>query len=254
MPSENVETIQDRLLSEWQNLVLLFPKDRTDEEVAGTPLNHRTFKAYVFRVSMWNTLRRTDIDIGTLDPSSGVGYDTLEDASNDDYLRNEDQPWTMYHYSIGMKEDNVRIYPRAPSGQNGGGFTYLDAGEPSPLDGDEFGYIPGSRTDYHTPPTELENVAYATGSNVDIEYGFYNEASYVVDPTVSIVGRTYVTLPVTQEREKRRIVSGEIPRTMVSWGHAVRSLYSPSVPSIWSKSGNDIDIESGHIMNVQGGR
>lgn len=250
---EEIKTIKDRLLSEWQNLVLVFPLSRTDKEVAGRPMNYRTFKAYTFRVATWNSLLRTDIDVGSIASSTGQSYGALNDGSGNEILRNEDQPWTMYHYSVGVQEDDIRIYPRAPSSQMGGGLTYLGASNPDPTTPDDYGFIPGSQSDYWDPCVELENVSFATGVNTDIDYGFYNtNPDHEINPTVSVVGRTYITLPIADENEKRRIVSGDIPRTMVTWGHAVRDSFSSNVPSIWEDSGCGVEIDSADVRS--GGR
>jgi len=242
MAERNPEGIKERLLYGKENLVVAMP-----DRVAGLA------RCYVFQVlpGGWSLLRWRPLDLRddtgaaiTIDPASGVDYQHLYDSAGNDILRIPETTknrFLVYHFSLAVQQNRVRIYPLIPETQTAGGFTYLAATEPDPTAGDAQGYVLGEETDFMNPPRELEAIAYMAGETSVIQYGFYNEhPDRRIIPRMHVKGRAYLLKPVAEEGLKKKVVYGKIPRTMVSAG-PIKDSFEPGVPDAWSKA--EIDIE-----------
>jgi len=242
MAEKEAEGIEGRLLYGKENLVVAVP-DRVAELA----------RCYVFQIlpGAWSLLRWRPLDLRddtgatvTVDPQSGVDYQHLYDSAGNDILRIPEaskNKFLVYHYSLAVQQNRVRIYPLVPETQTGGGFTYLSAREPDPTAGDPQGYILGEETDFMNPPRELEAISFMTGETSVIQYGFYNEhPDRRIIPRMHVKGRAYLLKPVVEEGIKKKVVYGKIPRTMVSAG-PIKDSFEPGVPDAWDQA--EIDIE-----------
>jgi len=242
MAERNPEGIEDRLLYGKENLVVAVP-DRVAELA----------RCYVFQVlpGAWSLLRWRPLDLRdsggaaiTIDPESGVDYQHLYDPDGNDILRIPEASknrFLVYHFSLAVQQNRIRLYPLIPETQTAGGFTYLAATEPDPTAGDKQGYILGEETNFMNPPRELEAISFMAGDTSVIQYGFYNEhPDRRMIPRMHVKGRAYLLKPVVEEDLKKKIVYGKIPRTMVSAG-PIKDSFEPGVPDAWDPA--EIDIE-----------
>jgi len=189
--------------------------------------------------------------IGELDSESGTNYQRLFDSSGDDILRIEDFNWRVYHYSLGVQQDEIRVYPRIPDNQNGGAWDWLTGSEPDPTNGDPYGYIPGIRSDYYDPHISLEAVSWETSSRSPIQYGFYNESTTkAIEPILSIRGHAYELRPVEQREEKLAILA-ELGKPPGKRNIAVRSVeysgtslraFAFDPPNSWQDAQNNLQV------------
>lgn len=236
MPKKEAEGINGRLLYGRDNLVVAMP-DVTGEKA----------RCYVFQVlpGAWQPLRWRPLPLRdsagatvTIASGNGEDYQRLFDAAGDDILRipkKDVNKYRVYHFSLAVQQDRTRVYPRIPSTQRGGAFTYLDASEPDPTTGDPFGYILGSEMNFYNPPRELETIAFMAGDTSVIQYGFYNEhPDHRIIPRMQVKGRSYLLKPYTKEQDRLKVISGKIPRTMVDWG-PLRG-FEPPVPDAWDNA------------------
>lgn len=190
--------------------------------------------------------------IGAIGSQSGTNYQRLFDASGDDILRIEDFNFRVYHYSLGVQQDEIRIYPRIPDNQNGGAWDWLSGSEPDPTAGDPYGYIPGERTDYYDPDISLEAVSWETSSRSPIQYGFYNESTTKdIEPVLSVRGHAYELRPVEQREEKLAILA-ELGRPPGKRDIAVRSVeysgtslraFAFDPPNDWQDAQNNLQVQ-----------
>jgi len=242
MAERDPEGIEERLLYGKENLVVAVP-DRVAELA----------RCYVFQTlpGGWSPLRWRPLDLRDdtgaevrIASESGVDYQPLYDSNGDDILRipkASKNRFLVYHFSLAVQQNRIRLYPLIPETQTGGGFTYLSATEPDPTAGDPQGYILGEETNFMNPPRELEAVSFMAGDTSVIQYGFYNEhPDRRIIPRMHVKGRSYLLKPVVEENLKKKIVYGKIPRTMVSAG-AIKDSFEPGVPDAWDSA--EIDIE-----------
>lgn len=235
MPHKYAQGVRGRLLSGLDNLVVAAP-DPSGE----------LSRCWCFQVMPggWDHLQQRPLRPrdtngalrGPVTAGSGIDYTPLYDSNGDDVLRvpNNDEMF-IYHISVAVQEDHVRVYPRVPPTREHGGFRYLTANQPDPTAGDNFGYVLGRDMDFDNPPRVLEQVAWESGSNNEsnVEFGFYNE-----DPDeqttvrMNVYGRSYMLSPYENQTVKRKIVSGKIPRTVVKLGTITNS-FEPGVPNDW---------------------
>lgn len=190
-------------------------------------------------------------EVGELASETGTNYQRLFDSSGDDILRIEDYNWRVYHYSLGVQQDEIRIYPRIPDNQNGGAWDWLTGSEPDPTNGDPYGYIPGIRTDYYDPHISLEGVSWETSSRSPIQYGFYNESTTKdIEPILSIRGHAYELRPVEQREEKLAILA-EMSKPYSKRELAIRSVeysgtslraFAFDPPNAWQDAQNNLQV------------
>jgi len=235
MPRKEADKIDDRLLYGRDNLVIAMP-DRTGDQA----------RCYVFQVLPGGhsplvyrplDLRNSSGTIQTLNAAGGsADYQSLYDSNGNDILRIRDRDrnnYYIYHFSIAVQQDRIRVYPRIPPTQTGGGFEWLSANQPDPTAGDPYGYQLGSQMDFYNPPRELETVSFRSGTTSNVEYGFYNEhPDRRITPRLHIKGRAYLMKPYTEESDRKKIISGQEPRTMIGWG-PIKDSFEPGTPDEW---------------------
>jgi len=179
-----------------------------------------------------------------IDPEDGVDYQHLYDSDGNDILRIPEASknrFLVYHYSLAVQQNRIRLYPLIPETQTAGGFTYLGTLEPDPTAGDAQGYLLGEEMDFMNPPRELEAISFMTGETSVLQYGFYNEhPDRRIIPRMHVKGRAYLLKPVVEENLKKKIVYEKIPRTMISAG-PIKDSFEPGVPDAWDPA--EIDIE-----------
>lgn len=256
MPQDVADGIKERLLGERQFLVVeTLQSNKTKQVGEDSYITLRAGEAFVFQVQAFNFLKREPYllrdSTGTLvmpiGTQSGKGYQPLYDSDGKDILRNKDNPWLLYHFSIAVQQPEIRIYPAVPKEETMGAWEYLISSDPDPTAGPDFGYVAGKNIeDYFNPPADLEVVGWQSGTSSNINYGFYNESTQKqLKPILNVLGRAYNVHPVTDEVAKKKVVAGPPegpPRTLVSMG-PVRTQFNLTVPEEWRKAGCNIPID-----------
>jgi len=257
------QTISEATLESEQFLALHIGDSESSKTVSNDTIRTKDSEIWFFQVADVAELSETPIRLfdetgssrGPINPDSGIGYNQLYDSNGDDTLRNDDDDFTVYHYSIGVKQDDLRIYPRIPENQNGGGFTYLTGSEPDPFDGDRFGYIPGDETDFVNPSTKLESLAWRNGDLSVHQYGFYNDAEVRIDPLISVVGAAYQLRPV-YDRDAMLNLLADMGKPMgdqdnkihtVDFSRSALRTFSYTVPEEWKDAQNTLTVERANL-------
>lgn len=269
-----IEGIKGRLLKERDYLVIEKFEDTIDitSPATGNIVTIRRGKAYVFQVQgvarnlkyePYKLYTNLGVAVPAFAPTAGLAYTRLFDSAGQDILRVEDDAWTLYHFSIAVKQPEIRIYPQIPPDIDMAGWEYLVSNQPQPAAGSNFGYVAGREiVDYYNPPMSLESIGWRGKERVSSlsynRYGFYNESTTkTISPTLNIYGRGYLTHPVMDEETKRKIVAGPPvgpPRTLVQLG-PIRAPYAMPVPTDWDVAGNWINITGATLPQqlVEGG-
>lgn len=264
MEQEEPDTISDAGLEVGEYLVLQIAGSFSNKTITGDRIRTKDTEYWFFQVADRVNLNyspytlRSDNgnSVGPIDPETGVNYQRLYDSDGQDILRVNDSHWRIYHFSLGIQQNQVRVYPRIPDNQNGGGFDWLSGSQASPQDGEPFGYIPASDTDYNDPTIELEAVSWETSSRSPVQYGFYNEnPNEPVDPIISIKGFAYELRPVEQEDEMLSLLADSFKfrgqrnsavRTVEFSKQALRS-YSYDVPDGWLDAQNNLTVSKTNL-------
>lgn len=251
------QTISQRGLESQDFLVIHFSPSRQTNRVSGDDVRTKTSELWFFQVAdvselNYEPLRIRDengLEAGPINPGEGVEYNQLYDSSGNDILRNSDDPWRVYHYSLGVRQPGVRIYPRIPDANFGGTFSWLSGSEPRPEDGDPVGYINSEETDYRDPSAKLESIMMKQDSVTQTQYGFYVEDGEVPkQPIISIRGFGYELRPVYRDDEMLEILadlSRDDPVNNVNVVDYVRNglqPYSLNSPSEWDSAQNNLTI------------
>jgi len=188
-----------------------------------------------------------DVEDQYLEPEEGIGSIQLVDQNGNDILRNDDDPWFVYHLGIAPLQGDIRVYPQIPDSQPGGVFQYLGSNRPNAEIGDEIGYISGDdHPSWYDPRTGLSTtLAWDTGVNSNIRYQFYNEnKNRRKIPKLNIYGAGYVLTPVTDQVVQRNLLNaasaGDPAVTHIDWG-PIRESYSYEVPDEWDSAENYIE-------------
>jgi len=255
--------ISQELLEPGQFLGIHIGDSDSSKTINDSKVRTRDSEIWFFEVADVGDLTRdgytlndsTGSDRGPVGSSSGLDYEQLYDSGGNDILRNDEDDWIIYHFSIGVKQDKIKIYPRVPEGNNGGGFVYLGGSEPSPTNGDNLGFVPSEVTDYEDPSARLESIAWREGTRGIHQYGFYNEDAVQVDPLISIVGLAYQLRPVhekdamlnlladmgkPQEEQDNRIKT-------VSFSKSTIETFSYDVPDAWKDVDNVITVRQANL-------
>lgn len=264
MPTDVGQYISQRLIGEREFLVVEVWEGETKQEAPdGDKLVFRKGTAYVFQVQNISKYLKYEpylihdangASIGPLTADAtlkGIDYTRLYDADGDDILRIVDDPWILYHYSLSVRQPEIRIYPQIPPSALGGGWEYLVTSEPYPQAGSDYGYVAGKEMDdYFDPPASLESLAWKSGVNSYNRYGFYNESEEKdIYPILNVMGRGYAVHPIMDDETKKKIVAGPPagpPRTLVSIG-PIRNLYAIPTPSEWDEADCSITIKKGML-------
>lgn len=259
MPYNPETEIGNLALKPENYLVLHFSPSSSAQRVSGDTVRNKDSQLYFFQVvdTSWLSykpllLRDSDgNEVGPIEPGEGVDYNQLYDGDGDDILRIPDEPWRIYHFSLGVRQPGVRVYPRVPDSINGGGFDWLSGSEPTPEDGDDVGYISSGDTNYGAPSTKLEQFAYHTDDLTQIQYGFYNESDTVAKkPVLSVAGYGYELRPVFREKDMLEILAqlGKRPgdrdvavHTASFTPNSLRS-FSYNIPSEWDNAENNLEV------------
>lgn len=264
MEKDEPDTISDAGLEPGEYLVIQVGGSYSNKTVSGDTIRTKDTEYWFFQVSdrvnltyAPYTLRGDNgTEVGPIDSESGVNYQRLFDSDGQDILRIEDFAWRLYHFSLGVQQDDIRIYPRIPDNQNGGGFDWLSGSQPSPQDGEPYGYWPSRQTDYDDPTIELEALSWETSSRSPVQYGFYNEnPNEPVEPILSVRGWAYELRPVEQEEEMLEILADTF-RFRNKRQNAVRQIefskqalrsYSFDIPGAWRDAENNLSVSKTNL-------
>lgn len=259
MEKDQPDTISDAGLEPGDFLVIQIGDNFTNETVSQDSIRTKTTEYWFFQVAdrvnlNYHPLTLRDdsgAKVGPIGPESGVNYQRIFDEGGDDILRINDFSWRLYHFSLGVQQDNLRVYPRIPDNQNGGGFDWLSGGSPNPQNGDKSGYWPSRQIDFDDPPIELESIAWRAGDRSPIQYGFYNtDTSEPVDPILSVRGWGYELRPVYEDDDMLELLADTF-KPVYKRDNAVRQLefskqalrtYGFDVPAEWKSAENTITV------------
>lgn len=182
-----------------------------------------------------------------LESDEGVGPVRLIDQNGNDILRNDDDPWYVYHIATVPLQGDIRVYPQIPDSQPGGVFKYLSNNRPAAAAGDPVGYTSGDdHPSFYDPQTGLATtLTWETGIQSQLTYQFYNEnQNRRKIPKLNIYGAGYVLTPITNEAVQRNLLNaaslGHESVTHVDWG-PIRESFSYEVPDEWDDTGNYIE-------------
>jgi hypothetical protein len=264
MEKEEPDTISDAGLEPGEYLVIHVGGSFSNKQISDDRIRTKDSEYWFFQVtdrvnlnySPYTLKGDSGNEVGPIDPETGVNYQRLYSGDGKDILRVEDSGWRVYHFGLGVQQDDIRIYPRVPDNQNGGGFDWLSGSEPSPQEGSPYGYFPARQTGYDDPAIELESISWETSSRSPIQYGFYNEnPDEPVDPIVSIRGWGYELRPVEQEDEMLNILADTF-RFKSNRENAVRQVefskqalrsYSFDVPEPWKNAENNLTVSKTNL-------
>lgn len=264
MQKEEPDTISDAKLEAEEFLLIHIGDQRSQKTISNDEVRTKDSEIWFFQVSDVAELTYEPYTIrgqdGTervpLDPGEGLNYQRFWDSNGDDILRVEDESWRVYHYSVGIKQDYVRIYPRIPDNQNGGAWDWLSGSQPDPTSGDPYGYFTGSDTDFDDPTIALEAVTWENDARSPMQYGYYNEHTQLrVRPKISITGFAYDLRPVVQEDKKLNLLADAMRpqynrqsslRT-VEFSRAALRTFGFSVPDDWRDTQNNFNISMANL-------
>jgi len=258
------DKISNKGLEPEDFLVLHFSPSTSSQRVSGDTVRTKEAQLYFFQVVDRSELvykplllrDRNGDSVGPIEPGEGTEYRQLFDEDGDDVLRNTDDPWRVYQYSVGVRQPDVRVYPRIPDSTEGGAFSWLSGSEPDPQEGDEVGYIDSGASDYDEPTSQLEHFSYKQDSLTKIQFGFYNESEEVRrQPVLSVVGFGYELRPVYREEDMLEILAqlGKRPAdrdlAVHTIGFTPNSLrtFSFNTPSEWDAAENNLGVSDTNL-------
>jgi hypothetical protein len=260
---EQTDKIQDALLRPTQFLALHIGESKSNKSYGGDSVRTKDSEFWFFQVADKVNLRQSPVLLrdedgskkGPIPANTGVDYGQLFDSNGDDIIRNDEEEWRVYHYSLGVKQDNIRVYPRVPENQNGGGFAYLTGSEPDPTTPDRFGYVPSENLSLENPSVELEALAWEHGVRSEQQYGFFNDNPFAVDPIVSVRGAAYELRPVSEQDALLNLLAdiGRPPSKQqnrvhtVDFSNSALRTFSFSVPDEWKDAQNTLSISRANL-------
>jgi len=257
-------TINDKKLKPEDFLVLHFSPSKESQTVSGDSIRTKVSELYFFQVVdtseiTYRPLRLRDSkgeEVGVIEPGEGVDYNQLFDHNGKDILRNTNDPWRVYHYSIGVKQSGIRVYPRIPDANYGGGFSWLSGSEPDPRRGDDVGYVMSGETDYNNPSTKLESFINKQDDLTQTQFGFHVEEGEVPKrPIVSIVGHGYELRPVHNKSQMLELladISKDDPQhrvRLVDYTNNSLRTHNISVPDEWLSAENTLTISDSNTSS-----
>lgn len=265
MPEKEVaDTISDATLESEQFLVVHVGDSFTSKGTNGDRVRTKDSELWFFQVGQAVELNREDIKlhdtngntVGPISANSGVDYQRLHDDNGDDLLRNDDNQFRAYHVSLGVRQPEVRVYPRIPENENGGGWTYLSGSEPDPTQGDNFGFVSGYETDFEDPSTKLETMVWYEGVQTEHQWGFFNtDPQRDVDPILSLRGRGYELRPVTEEDAMLNLLAdvGRFEENrdnavkLVEYSNSALDSFTFEIPEDWKSVENTLSISEANL-------
>lgn len=236
---------------------------QSNKQVGGSSIRTKDSQWWFFEVADVAELDRKPIRVfdeggsalGPIDSGGSIDYTRLRDSAGDDILRNDDDDWQVYHFSLGIKQEKVRVYPRVPENQNGGGFEYLSGDEPDPTTPSDFGYKRYEEIGYENPSSNLDFFAWREGVFSEHQFGFYNDNTVAVDPLLKIQGASYDLRPVSSQSKMLQLLA-EVGKPVdeqqtrvitVNWSPVTNRSFSYEVPDEWETSQNTITVQQANL-------
>lgn len=263
MLSNHSDEMRDRLAEPGEFIILHIGGNSTNKQKSGSTIRTKDSQYWFFEVADTALLDREPIKLydregnarGPVDSGSGLDFGRLFDSSGDDILRNDDDDWQVYHFSLGVKQPKVRVYPRIPENQNGGGFEYLSGSQPDPTAGSPFGYKRAENLGYEEPDSSFELFAWREGVRSEHQFGFYNDSRAAVDPIVKVKGLSYNLRPVDDQSQMLQLLADngkpeheqENKVHTVNWSPVTNEAFSYEVPEEWKDSQNTITVTEANL-------
>jgi len=270
MEQEEPDTISDAGLEPGEFLAIHIGGSFNNSRINDDTIRTKTSEFWFFQVADRASLRYQPFElrdeqgstVGSIGTTSGVQYQRFFDSNGDDILRNEDNSWRVYHFSVGVEESNIRIYPRVPDNQNGGAWGWLGGSDPDPTAGDLYGYIPSDEIDADDPPIELESVAWRNDTRSVHQYGFYNaDTANAQTPTLTVQGHAYELRPVYDEDDMLHLLA-DLERPSGKQQNAIRRIdfsraalrtFSYDVPDAWRDTENNLQVSKANLpLEIEG--
>jgi hypothetical protein len=268
MPDNESADMASRLARENNFLILSFTQNKSSYRtgIQNDTVRVKDTEHWFFQVKTTNTLRLRPFNLGPsiaafksqvegveepwIEPEEGIGPVPLIDTQGNDVLRNDEDDWFVYHYTVAPMQEDIRVYPQIPDSQPGGVFRYLGARQPSSQLGSPIGYADGNdNPEYYEPQGGiLENLVWDTGETTPVEYQFFNSNSQRRKiPKLNIFGAGYVLAPITEDVVKRNLLvaasNNDNSVTQLTWG-PIRDTFSYELPDSWEDVGNSLIVKS----------
>lgn len=257
------ESIRNAAVGSEDYLAVHIADSYGNQVVSGDTIRTKKSVVYFFQVSDSAEIVRKPLTLrdengnkrGPVSSGSGIDYTQLFDNNGDDVLRNDSEEWRLYHVSVGVLQDEGRLYPRIPDNQNGGGWTYLSGSQPDPTEGEGFGFLDAEALDFNNPPVEASTIVWKQGTRSHIQYGFYNNSNLQIDPIISVVGQGYEARPVADRDSKLRLLA-EITRQPSQRDVEIRTVnynrtglrsFSYDTPDEWKDAQNSLEISEANL-------
>jgi len=262
MTHEDTETITESTADVGEYIALHIGGNESSKTASGDTIRTKDSEYWFFEVADTTELTREPTLLydnsgsprGPVGANSGQAYTRLYDQNGEDILRNDDDDWQVYHFALGIKQEKVRVYPRVPENQTGGGFEYLSGTEPDPEAPSPLGYYRSENLGFEDPSSDLEFFAWREGVLSEHQFGFYNDNNVAVDPLVKLRGRAYSLRPITDEGSILNLMA-DVGRpydqqdnevNVVNWSPVTLRTFSYEVPEEWKDAQNNISIERGN--------
>lgn len=244
------------VLNLGDNLVVLFCEGN-DAEIReiGVPLG----RAFFFKVAAEVELRRRYQLFAQLEPQHGVDYNYLGDighGAGNDILRINDDDWWAYHFGYQPLQDDLRVYKRLATEVGITGFEYTTPDLPDPRLGTPYGFVKGRECmNYYDPPVETETFMFRNHRQGQLwHFGLWNESidteTGQIDPCLLLRGKAYRLIPIVKVDIMRRVLTGEIPRHMITFDGLKNIREETYLPLEWKKAKNEIYVTWPEITGV----
>lgn len=258
------ETIEDASLDIGDTLALSFARNLKGVTYEGGSTEVMEYDVAFFEVQgreplIYDRYKLKDDngdEKGAIDPNAGISFDQLYDDRGRDIARVEtnESHWLISHFSLGVLEKDILIYPRVPDVQRRPGWSWANQSEPDPDAGDQFGHVASKETGYNNPSAKLQTFAFESGDNSRMEYGFYNKSNTIpLNPTINIKGYTYRVAPVSNEDRQmdvlRKALSDEESAKIVTWG-VISDSFAINLPDDWTDAGCVARISGGVFSDI----
>lgn len=243
-----IQNISQVLLKPGQNLVVLFAEGN-DAKIGdiGVPLT----RAFFFKVAVETELRYRYQLFDQLEAQNGVTYNYLGDTGHgagNDIFRIHNDDWWVYHFGYSPLQKNLRVYKRVAVEIGITGFEYPTPDLPDPTVGTPYGYMKGREVqNYYDPPVKTETLAFRNDRQGQLwQFGLWNESIDLetgqMDPCLLIVGKAYRLVPIINIINMRRILSGEIPRHMITFDGVKNIREETYLPHEWKTAKNELYV------------